>query len=96
VEKVLNLYFDDAPRQILAMRNALAAGDGKALKRAAHTLKSNSANVGALQLAQSCQTMELRAGTAKFDDAEDSICYIESQYARVRAALSDCPTTAPA
>jgi CheY-like chemotaxis protein/HPt (histidine-containing phosphotransfer) domain-containing protein len=87
LDKIIDLYFVDAPRQILTMRDALAAGDDLALKRAAHTLKSSSANLGALDLAGSCKKME-DAGAAHPGTAELLIARIELDYAQVRAALS--------
>jgi two-component system sensor histidine kinase/response regulator len=88
VDKVVNMYFKDAPRQILSMRSALVARDGNTLMRAAHTLKSSSANVGALQLAASCKAMEAQTGVEQFDHAEQLISRIELEYSRVYDALS--------
>jgi CheY-like chemotaxis protein/HPt (histidine-containing phosphotransfer) domain-containing protein len=87
LEKVINLFFTDAPRQILSMREALAAGDTRTLKRSAHTLKSNSANLGAVKLALACKEMEACAGAAQLERAEQSIDAIEVEFARVRDAL---------
>jgi HPt (histidine-containing phosphotransfer) domain-containing protein len=56
--------------------------------RAAHTLKSSSANVGALQLAASCKAMEAQTGVEQFDHAEQLISRIELEYSRVYDALS--------
>jgi HPt (histidine-containing phosphotransfer) domain-containing protein len=89
VDRVIDLYFADAPRQISSMRDAIAAADRTTLKRSAHTLKSNSANLGALQLAALCKEMETRAGSESLDGAEDSIVRIELEYAHVRVALAD-------
>jgi HPt (histidine-containing phosphotransfer) domain-containing protein len=89
LDKIINLYFKDTPQQILLMRASLAAGDSDALMRAAHSLKSNSANLGALQLAKWCKEMEAQAGAAHLENAEQSITRIELEYARVRAALAD-------
>jgi two-component system sensor histidine kinase/response regulator len=88
VDKVVNMYFKDAPRQILSMRSALVARDGNTLMRAAHTLKSSSANVGALRLAASCKAMETQAGAEQLDQAEQLISRIELEYSRVYDALS--------
>jgi HPt (histidine-containing phosphotransfer) domain-containing protein len=88
VDKVLQLYFRDSPRHICTMREALAARDAVALKRAAHTLKSNSANVGALQLAASCKAMEAQSSAEPTGEAEQLIARIELEYSRAHAALA--------
>ena len=87
LEKIVTFYLDDAPRLCQAMREAIAAGDNGALQRAAHTLKSSSAALGALQLAELCKEMEAQARAGRVVDAEQWINRIESEYARVRAAL---------
>ena len=50
------------------MRAAAAGDDPAALLRPAHTLKSSSANVGALALAEQCRTLEADARTRHVPD----------------------------
>ena len=45
-------FFDDSPQQLAAAGEALEADDAEALRRAAHSLKSNSANFGAMALSR--------------------------------------------
>ncbi len=87
LEQVVKVYFDDAPRLTRSMREALASGDSGALQRAAHTLKSGSATLGALKLAELCKEMETQARAGRLADAERGIARIEDEYGRVRAAL---------
>ena len=56
--RVIRRYLDDAPRLIGRMRAALASADSDALGRAAHSLKSSSATVGATHLAECCRRIE--------------------------------------
>jgi len=58
LNRVIDLYCQDGPRLLAAMRAAVEAGDMEALRHAAHTLKSSSGNVGAAGLAASCRTIE--------------------------------------
>jgi CheY-like chemotaxis protein/HPt (histidine-containing phosphotransfer) domain-containing protein len=85
--KVVDLYFRDAPQQIVSMRDALVAADATVLRRAAHTLKSNSGNLGATGLAAVCKELEARAASAQLDGADEFIARIQSEYERVHAAL---------
>ncbi|HEX2829615.1 MAG TPA: MHYT domain-containing protein [Burkholderiales bacterium] len=85
--KVVDLYVRDAPRQITAMRDALSAGDSAVLRRAAHTLKSNSGNLGATGLAAVCKELETRAAGAALDGTDEFIERIQREYERVQAAL---------
>ncbi|MCC6531218.1 MAG: response regulator [Burkholderiales bacterium] len=58
-------YRSAARSDLSALRAGLAAGDAQAAKRAAHSLKSASANIGALALSARCFELEqLAAGAA--------------------------------
>ena len=59
--ELVELYLGDAPQRMAEIERGLASGDWKLLERAAHTLKSASANIGALGLSSICQELELEA-----------------------------------
>ena len=63
LRQVLHLYFESSPRLIAELRRARAAGDTVAVRNAAHSLKSSSANLGATALADMCKTVEHAART---------------------------------
>jgi HPt (histidine-containing phosphotransfer) domain-containing protein len=64
IDELVDTYLEDGASQITALREASAAGDPAGVIRPAHTLKSSSANVGALVLAEACRSLEAdgRAG----------------------------------
>jgi CheY-like chemotaxis protein len=70
--RVIHRYLNDAPRLIGIMRAAQAGAETAAVGRAAHSLKSSSATVGATHLAERCRRIEeaMRAGRDN-DIAED-------------------------
>ena len=55
LEKIVDLYFTDAPRLFHALREAVTKGDAIALRQAAHTFKSSGADLGALSLSSSSE-----------------------------------------
>lgn len=59
--ELIDIYLEDAPQRLAEMARGVQLGDWKLLERAAHTLKSASANIGALQLSGICKELELRA-----------------------------------
>ena len=65
VRKVLDTYFSGTPCQLDSIRKAIAEGNPAGIIQPAHTLKSSSANLGALYLADLCNKLEGlgRAGT---------------------------------
>ncbi len=60
--EIVTIYLAIAPKIVESMRVSLESGDIMATSRAAHSLKSSSANVGALQLTEFCKAMEIQAG----------------------------------
>jgi len=63
-------------------------GDPRAAERAAHNLKGASANIGATVLAAVCAQIERHAHQAQLDGAGDLVQQFDSEFARVRDALS--------
>jgi HPt (histidine-containing phosphotransfer) domain-containing protein len=98
--EMLDTFFEDAPRQLDAMRSGLATGDSETVRRAAHSLKSNSANFGALALSARCKELELLAkdGTLQGGDAlsseivADIVADIAAEYEQAHAALETIRT----
>lgn len=85
--ELLQTFFADALKLFGTMRAALAAGGAEEFRRAAHSLKSNSACFGAVALSKMCKALEEigRAGT--LEGAEEGVAAAEAEYARVKAAL---------
>jgi len=50
LEEILGVYFEDTPRQLEALKEAVERGDSAAIRRQAHTLKGSSGNVGAVSM----------------------------------------------
>jgi HPt (histidine-containing phosphotransfer) domain-containing protein len=80
-------YLDDSPRQLATMETALVAGDAEGLRRAAHSLKSNSITFGATNLAGLCKELEDLGKSGKLDGAGAKIVGASAEYERVRQAL---------
>ncbi|MBL8863843.1 MAG: Hpt domain-containing protein [Planctomycetes bacterium] len=56
--EVIGMFLADAPARIRDLELGLASGDIELLERAAHSLKSASANVGASKLSSICRQIE--------------------------------------
>ena len=87
VGEVIQLYLTDAPRLKEAMEAAGLRGDGDGLRKAAHTLKSSSANIGALGLADLCRELERIGRQGKLENIEQVLSELEKEYHRVLTAL---------
>jgi len=51
VVELINLYLNEAPRLVSAIREAMAKDDWPSIKRAAHSMRGSSSNLGILQIA---------------------------------------------
>jgi HPt (histidine-containing phosphotransfer) domain-containing protein len=85
--ELLQTYFDDSPKLLEAMRMALAGGDAEEFRRAAHSLKSTSANFGAVRLSRMCKELEDMGKAGTLDSAGEWVAHAEVEYGRVRATL---------
>jgi len=61
---LVETYLEDSPRLIAALRSGIAAGDVASTNRAAHTLKSTSASLGALGLSAMARELETLTSVA--------------------------------
>jgi HPt (histidine-containing phosphotransfer) domain-containing protein len=85
--ELIDAYVSDSAELLATLHRALAGGDAAGVRRAAHSLKSNSANFGARSLASQCQELEDRSKAGELEDAADRIAGIEAEYRRVERAL---------
>jgi HPt (histidine-containing phosphotransfer) domain-containing protein len=89
LEELLEDFFDDSPKQLVEMQHALEDRDAGRFRRAAHSLKSNSANFGALKLADSCKELEEMGKSATLDSEGNSLARAITEYEEVEQALKE-------
>ena len=87
VDRIIALYLEDAPRLIAQLERAVVGNDPIALRVAAHTLKSSSANVGATTLSEAARDLEHGARDGTLAKPEALVARIVGEFARVRTAL---------
>jgi signal transduction histidine kinase/DNA-binding response OmpR family regulator/HPt (histidine-containing phosphotransfer) domain-containing protein len=87
LRRVIDRYAEDAPRLVASMRMAAANDDAHALQVAAHTLKSASANLGALALAGMCKNLETAGRSGITAGAAEALPELERELGRVASAL---------
>ena len=85
--ELVNLYLQDAPEQIKTMQDSLEANEIEIFKRAAHTFKSSSANVGASGIQTLCQSMENEATTGNLDTLKTPLTEVITQFQQVKDEL---------
>jgi CheY-like chemotaxis protein/HPt (histidine-containing phosphotransfer) domain-containing protein len=87
VHKIINSYLKDAPQLLEVARKAIAQNDASTLYRTAHSLKSTSATLGALNLAALCKELEAIGRAQTTVRADTLLVAIEREYTYVQEAL---------
>jgi PAS domain S-box-containing protein len=85
---VIDLYLVESPKLLLKLSQAAREGDALEIVRMAHSLKSSSANVGAMALSRYCERAEMSARRADIEEARLVSTEIEAEHGRVQAALA--------
>jgi len=89
LDKIIDVYFKDSRKLLDTLRDSIAKGDApEIVQRAAHTLKSSSANLGATPLAALCRELEALAREKQLDGAPALLAEIEGLHPSVCAALA--------
>ena len=87
LDEVVGSYLEDSPQLIQTMQNASLTGDTTTWYRAAHTLKSSSATLGAIALSELCKQLETTCQNHQLSEASLLTVQIEREYERVLAEL---------
>ena len=94
--ELIQIYLLDAPQHLAAMKEAIFLGDADSLKLASHTLKSSSANLGAVSFSEVCRELEYMGriavesgGEHVFDAsvARDRLLQAQAEWEKVRSAF---------
>lgn len=85
--ELIDAYCDDALQLLAAMQQAAATSNAPELRRAAHSMKSNSASFGAKGLAKLCEEIEERAKAGALDGVGAVIEEAVAAYPAVAGAL---------
>ncbi|MEB3282300.1 MAG: response regulator [Lyngbya sp.] len=98
VDILIETYLNEAPQHLDGIRMAVQSKDAKVLKESAHTLKSSSAQLGAMRFSQLCKEMEYMGRMGMETDSTEIECFvsgaaeqrlseIEAEWQKVEAAL---------
>lgn len=87
IVELIDIYLEEALHQMSAIQQAIANTDAPALKRATHSLKGSSANLGAYHMAAFCEDLEQIAGNNLFHSAGALLIRLRQEFEQVRQAL---------
>jgi len=86
--EILDLFLEDAPRQIAALGEAITQGRWEEAGRLAHTLKGSASNVGAEPLRHAAWSLEQHAKGEPDGPSSDLLARCEAEMSRVVGYLN--------
>ena len=93
--EVIDAFLADAPELLATLRRSLDERSNEELRRAAHTLKSNGATLGAEAFSELCRTLEQSAKTGELEEGPELVDRIEQEYRPLEEALAALRAGAP-
>jgi len=87
VARAVNLYVKDAANHVQAIHDAVARGDAGVVREHAHSLKSASANLGAMTVAALCKDLERMGAVKSLESAGEAARGLAAEFERARIAL---------
>jgi PAS domain S-box-containing protein len=87
LKEIAGLFFEDTPRLLTEVRNAIQRGDGRALERSAHALKGSVSNFGARTASDAAYSLEQMGRKGDFAKAPETFARLERQVDLLLPAL---------
>jgi HPt (histidine-containing phosphotransfer) domain-containing protein len=87
LDEVISIYLENSPEYLKAIRDGINGNDAEKVHRAAHSLKSSSAMLGAKRLSALCREMEIKGKNNSFENALELYSQIEAEYENAQEAL---------
>jgi len=88
LNEMITAYLEETPPIIEDIKKGLETKDQELFTRSAHTLKSSSANVGAMNLSDMSKELELMGNNGGLKDAQGKTKIVEQEYQLVIEKLS--------
>ena len=87
VKNIIEAYLKGSQPLIAQLQEVLTTNDIKQLQQTAHSLKSSSANLGAMHLSSMCMELEVKCRKGDLDNIGKFVAAIEMEFPRVKDSL---------
>ncbi|RLJ16013.1 hypothetical protein DJ031_17155 [bacterium endosymbiont of Escarpia laminata] len=87
LSKIIGIYLNTTPGLMEKMKDTAVNGDADVLYQTAHSLKSSSANLGAMQLTAICKELEAIGREGKIQKAQPLMESLKIEYQKVEMEL---------
>jgi HPt (histidine-containing phosphotransfer) domain-containing protein len=85
--QLIECYLTETPRLLQDISTAIRTQDTQTIWKTAHQLKSSSASIGAIALAQLCKVLEIQGRSSKLENILELLSQLYQEYEQVKAAL---------
>ncbi len=85
--ELIKCYLTETPRLVQDISTAIANRDAQTIWKAAHQLKSSSASIGAIALAQLCKVLEAQGRSSELENTVELLPQLYQEYEQVKTAL---------
>lgn len=89
VEKFFKMFLKNSEKLMHSLETGFDQADYAAVSVAAHTLKSSSANLGAIEFSAACKALEAVAKTGSAEEIQLLVTSITKQYKSLQTVLSE-------
>ena len=96
LNEMIGLFVSTAPERIQAARAGVETGNAAAVEMALHSLKSSSAQLGAMQMQRLSERGELLARSGSLDGVDGIVAGLEEEFTRVQTWLDRSRTAVEA
>ena len=85
--EIFNLFLDEVPKRIDALRSAVISGDAVKVQRTAHSLKGSSGNIGARAMHEVCRQLDERAKGGDLNTLQPLVDTLVTEYRKVETEI---------
>lgn len=89
--RLLRLFLQNAPQRLERIGKAIRRGDPREVFLETHSLKSSSANVGAMTLSGLCRTLEETGRSGNLENAAGMLARLEEEFLAAKARIESLP-----
>jgi two-component system sensor histidine kinase/response regulator len=84
---IIDIFFENSRAELEKLRKGTASNDAGLIRMAAHSLKSSSANLGALTLSKLCKELEEMGRNKRIEGASELLLQVQEEYREVEGVL---------
>jgi len=89
ISELVETYCTETPELIASLQKAFKDQDSVTFRRAAHSIKSSSASLGAMRLSEQARQLEMIGKSGDLGEAAGQLDNLEAEYALVQNELAE-------